>query len=43
MENPKTPLEDPKDPLDGIASRRVTQVEQLLGVAWTWKHVSQKY
>ena len=37
------PLEDPEDPLDDVASRCMTQVKQLLGVAWTRKNVSQKY
>jgi hypothetical protein len=36
-------LEDPKDLLDDIASRRMMQIEQLLGVAWTWKNISEKF
>ncbi len=37
MEDLKAPLEDSKDPLNDIASWRMTQVEQLLGIVWTWK------
>jgi hypothetical protein len=37
LEDLKTLLEDSKDPLDDIASCRVTMIEQLLGVVWTWK------
>ena len=36
LEDFKMPLEDPKDPLDDIVSQRMTQIEQFLGVVWTW-------
>jgi len=43
LKDSKAPLEDPKDPLDDIASGRMTQVEQLFGVAWTWKNISENF
>jgi hypothetical protein len=42
QKDPKAPLEDPKDPLNDITCSRVMQIEQLLGVAWTWKDVNEK-
>ena len=37
----KMPLDNPKDPLNNIASLRVMQIEQLLGVLWTRRNVSE--
>src|SRR6266849_4288282 len=43
LKDSKTTLEDPKDPLHNITSRRVMQIEQFLGVAWTSKNVMVRF
>jgi hypothetical protein len=35
VEDSKSTLEDAKDPFNDIASRRMTEIEEFLGRAWT--------